>query len=171
VPTVSPTQDRFRPAQRLPAFVLGLLLWAICAEGNAESWLIGLPAALLFAWVTPPRCASTPRLRLLAVPRFLVYFLLQSLRGAWDVAWRALSPAGHLQGGFARYVPRLPDGAPRALFANIISLLPGTLSWALEGDALDVHMLQASPDSLRELAELEREVGRLYGWVPPEAAT
>ena len=57
---------------------------------------------------------------------FAGYFLRESLRGGWDVARRALSPALPMSPALVRFLLRLPPGSARWLFCNTISLLPGT---------------------------------------------
>jgi len=147
----------------LGTFVLGLALWKICTGYDPDSWVLGVPAALLFAGMVHANREEGPRLRFRVLPRFFVYFLAQSVRTGLDVARRALHPRHEVQPGFTRYPSRLPAGAPRAVFANMISLLPGTLSWSLVDDVHKIHMLAGNPLIYEELMELESLVGRLYG--------
>jgi multicomponent Na+:H+ antiporter subunit E len=65
--------------------------------------------------------------------------------------------------GFVDYPLHLTGSAPRVLFANTISLLPGTLSARLVGDTLQVHALDATTSVQTDLHELETRVGALFG--------
>jgi multicomponent Na+:H+ antiporter subunit E len=147
-------------------FCLGALLWKVCTGYDPDSWILGLPASLLFTWFVimgREEGSPSPRLHLRAVPTFLLYFLLQSFRTGVDVARRALFEGHQVNPGFTTYRARLPDGAPRAVFANMISLLPGTLSWSLNDGIHKVHILSGHAMIFEELADLERRVGKLYG--------
>ncbi len=146
------------------SFLLGALLWTTCTGPDPESWILGLPAALAFALgIQGGRSKNAPRIRFRALPGFLVFFLAMSLRTGVDVARRALFEGHGVHPGFTKYRARLPEGSPRAVFANLISLLPGTLSWSLADGVHKVHVLSGHPLIYEELADLERRVGRLYG--------
>jgi multicomponent Na+:H+ antiporter subunit E len=101
--------------------------------------------------------------RLGGAVRFLAFFVVESVRGGWDVAWRALAPRPRLAPGLLTYAPRLPAGAARWLFCNAVSLLPGTAVVAIEPERLTVHALAAGPEALRELQRLEERVAGLFG--------
>lgn len=60
------------------------------------------------------------------------------------------------------YDMTLPDGLARVVFMNTVSLLPGTLSAAIEGDRLSVHVLDTHLDHAAELDRLERTIGRIF---------
>ena len=103
-----------------------------------------------------------------ALPPFFLYFLAQSFRTGLDVARRALHPTHEIHPGYCAYPARLPEGKPRAVFANMISLLPGTLSWSISNGAHQVHLLSGHPLILEDLAKLESRVGKLFGIDLPE---
>ena len=167
--------------QRAWRATIGLLalagLWGILTGGAAESWIMGAPAILLgtvliFLHPAAPRW----RLSLFGAVRFAVWFAFQSVHGASDVARRALAWRLPLAPGCRAYRTALPEGAPRLLFANAITLLPGTLTAEIEGDALVIHMLDTGADLDGDLAALERRVAALFalpapGAVPAQAAT
>lgn len=56
------------------------------------------------------------------------WFAVQALRGAVDVAGRALGPADRVAPGWYRHPLDLPPGAPQLVMANAITMLPGTLT-------------------------------------------
>ncbi len=159
-PHLIPSTRAFRT---LITFLLGLFLWKVCTGYDPESWILGIPAAALFTYFVIKGAGDGPRIHLRALPGFTAYFLLQSFRTGMDVARHALLTGQHVNPGFTQYRSRLPEGSPRAVFANMISLLPGTLSWSLTGDMHKIHMLEGNPLAYEELAELEARVGRLYG--------
>ena len=108
-----------------------------------------------------------------ATPTGRPYFVMELVRGVpldaycdqhrLDVAQRALGPQLAISPRLLRYRLRLPDRLPRVALLNIMSLLPGTLSAALEGDDLLVHVLDGEGDTLAELQALEQQVARLSG--------
>lgn len=147
-------------------------LWWVLA-GGAEGVVIGLVAAVLAAWaslrVAPP---ARHVLRVAALPRFGLFFLLQSLRAGWDVARRTLAPGLPLHPGLIRVPLALPAGAPTWWLMLIVSLLPGTLATRLDGRVLELHVLDdlpASPDSnlepavVAEVRDAEARIATLFG--------
>ena len=55
----------------------------------------------------------------------------------------------------------LPDAASRSLLANTVSLLPGTLSTAIEGNVLRIHVLDVRANFNEEIAMFERLIGNM----------
>lgn len=142
--------------------VLGVL-WVLLTDLRLDALAFGVPAVLAGAslvFLLPP--ARHWRLSLRGAVVFVVWFAVQSVRGAWDVALRALSPRMRLRPGFRRYTPNLPPGTARIVFLNTITLLPGTLSVEVEGDAVVVHMLDTRADLQAELGALEARVAALF---------
>ena len=80
-----------------------------------------------------------------------------------DVACRAVRPAIRLHPALVRYRLRLPPGPPRVVFANSISLLPGTLSCELGEAHVFVHVLDRRVDVTVGLAKQEAMVAGIYG--------
>lgn len=145
----------------LVLFVLLLLVWLVLdgSSSVAVGIFFSLAAALAGAWLAPP----SPRpLRLLRLPAFAVYFLIESVRGAIDVAWRAFRPNMPLDLRLVTYRLCLPAGKPRTLLVAVVSLLPGTLSAALDADrnSLLVHSLVGNPRP--PVQSLERQIARLF---------
>ena len=151
---------------RLSVLVAAIGLWLLLTAGDMASWLIGAPAVVAAAWsVTAAPVARGGAFSLRAALRFLPFFLWESLRGGVDVAARVLARRPRVRPGFDTYPMRLKQQASRMLFANTVSLLPGTLAAELSGDSLQVHALDTSSNFLGELERLERLVGRIYGEV------
>lgn len=144
--------------------VLFLALWWVLAGGDARSWIIGLPTAVLAALVfgrLGPRAGW--RLSPLGLLRFAPFFLRESILGGVDVAARTLSPSVRVTPGFVVYRTRLAETGPRTFFANCVSLLPGTLAADLDGDRVQVHALARDLDVDTGLRRLERAVAGLFG--------
>ena len=99
----------------------------------------------------------------LGLIRFAPFFLWESLRGGTDVALRTLAPRMRIQTGFIRYRTHLGNVSSLTFFANCVSLLPGTLAADLQGDWLEVHVLNTRSEHQAELARLEHAVAWVFG--------
>lgn len=150
----------------LPRAALFALLWWMLTEGDARSWLIGVPvvlAAAVAAVTLNP--LSRWRLSLAGLAGFVPHFLWRSIVGSFDVAWRAFHPSLPISPALTRYPLGLPaDGPARVFFAGIVNLLPGTLSAEFHDDSMTIHLLTGeSPAALADLRRLEQKVGALFG--------
>ncbi len=139
------------------------LIWATLTDFRADALAFGLPAvlagaALVFAMPPSPGWRISPRGLLV----FVLWFALQSVKGAVDVALRAAAPRMKLRPGFRTYPLALPQGAPRVMFLNTITLLPGTLSAEIRGDQVIVHMLDTRADLKADLGALEARIKALF---------
>lgn len=141
---------------------LFLLIWWALTDGVASSWWIGVPAVLLATTVS---IALLPPARFLwfELLRFVPFFLRHSFLGGADVARRAFQPRMPIAPDLVKYPLRLPPGLPRVFMANIVNLLPGTLSTAFDENALNVHVLDSGTGYLAELEAVERSVARMFG--------
>jgi multicomponent Na+:H+ antiporter subunit E len=138
-------------------------LWWLLSDGDPASWIIGLPAVAAAGWSAHRlRSGGASTISASGLLRFLPFFLWESLRGGIDVALRTLAPRMRIHPGFTVYRTRLRRRDARVLFANCVSLLPGTLAADVDGDRLDVHLLDAGSDPAEELRRLELAVARVY---------
>lgn len=150
----------------LPRAVLLAGVWVVLADGAPASWLIGAPAVAAATWVSA--ALSDPRrgtLKVGGLAAFVPYFIRRSMTGSIDVAARVLHPRLPIDPGFETYPLRLPaDGPARILFADAVSLLPGTLSADLHDDRIVVHRLAGTSARVRaDLEALERRVAAVFG--------
>jgi multicomponent Na+:H+ antiporter subunit E len=139
--------------------------WVVLTEGQLASLWVGVPV-IVVALAASRRLAAqgvAAELRLAGLARFAVYFVAHSLRGGFDVAMRALDPRLPLAPALLEYPLRLPRGPARVFLANATSLMPGTLSTALEADRLCIHVLDQRAPVVAQLRVLEARVARLYG--------
>ncbi len=146
----------------LVALTLGLI-WAVLTDFRLDALAFGVPAVLAGAalvFVLP--ASSAWRLSPRGALAFALWFAVQSVRGAIDVALRAFDPKLPLRPGFRRYTPALPAGAPRVLFLNTITLLPGTLTSEVSGDTVVVHMLDTRANLEADLNALETRVAAMF---------
>ncbi len=158
----SPLTARERVLWAYEVFVLLALMWL--ALNGTERWLAGVLVALAGAGVAAWLAVNRPRpLVLRQIVPFLGFFLVGSLRGGVDVAWRALDPRLPIDPQFRRFTLELPQGQPRTFMVSILSLMPGTLSVELEddGETLVVHALTAS--ALTSVTTLHTRIRALFG--------
>jgi len=146
-------------------FVVLLLVWL--ALNGLERAFVGLVtvslSAALAGWIATVRPAPIKTWQL---PGFALFFVIESLRGGVEVAWRALHPALPIEPQFASFDLDLPPGQPRTLFVSTLSLMPGTLSAELsdDGATLVVHALTTA--ALASVPRLQGRVRRLFGLAP-----
>lgn len=156
-----PTATAVAIAQRVA--LMAVLWWAI-TQGRAESWLFGAPiivAAALASLALQGR--QRWRLRPLAAARILPWFLARSLAAGVDVALRVLRPQPRIAPAFVVVRTRLTDPGARVLLADSMSLLPGTLSAGLRGDALELHVLDRAAPVADEVRAIETRIAELLG--------
>jgi multicomponent Na+:H+ antiporter subunit E len=152
--------------------VAGLLLagvWVVLAgPGDPSSWLIGAPAVIAAAWSRQRlSAADRPRLSVPGALRFLPYFVVESFKGGIDVALRVIGPRVRVDPGLVDYRLSLTRPTARVFFADLVSLLPGTLSADLRGNLVSIHALDRGIDPVPELRRLERRVAALFREPPP----
>ena len=144
--------------------LLLLLLWWVLTQGEPASWAIGIPTVLCATIISLCLSASSSwSWRLSAFLRFVPFFAYCSLKGGVDVAGRAFSPSLPLAPAMLDYSLRLPEGTARVFFANVVSLLPGTLSADIRDNTLMVHVLDGTMSVFEQLQRLEVAVARLFG--------
>jgi len=154
--------NRMRWSTVFSRVIIFTLAWWILTDGDAGSWWIGVPVVMLAVAVS---IALLPPVKLVwyELLRFVPFFLMTSLRGGVDVAWRAFYPGIRVNPALVEYRLRLPPGQSRVFMTNTVSLLPGSLSAELRANSLRVHVLDASHDFRAELQSLEGFVARIFG--------
>lgn len=144
--------------------LLLLLLWWVLTQGEPASWAIGIPTVLVATIISLRLSASSSwSWRLSGFLRFVPFFAYCSLKGGVDVAGRAFRPSLPLAPAMLDYSLRLPAGTARVFFANVVSLLPGTLSADIRDHTLVVHVLDSTMPVFEQLQRLEVAVARLFG--------
>jgi multicomponent Na+:H+ antiporter subunit E len=141
------------------------IVWLVLTGASVTGLLVGAVAAAASAWlslalmpVRGDRAVSIIRLMALA-PRFL----LRSMIGGMDVAWRALHPKMPLRAGWLAYRTRLQSGGERVTLGSEISLLPGTLVAGSRGDTLYVHCLDTSWNVAGQMQQEEARIAAVAG--------
>lgn len=144
------------------------LAWWVLTDGASSSWWVGAPAVLL-ALVASVGLLAPMRFNWFQFVRFVPFFLVRSLLGGVDVAWRVFHPGLPIAPGLVEYPLRLPSGLAQVVMLNTVSLLPGTLSAEISKNRLHVHVLDERKTLFPELDAVEQGVARMFGISLPEA--
>ncbi len=145
-------------------WLVAVCLWFVVSEGDVAALGVGMAAALFAAAASLALAPGSPLgLSLPGLLRFIGFFAFQSVRGGIDVASRAMHPSLPIDPGMVAYPLRIEPIAVRVMFANTVSLLPGTLSAHLDRDYLMVHVLDHNPAALEEVEVVERRVAEVFG--------
>ena len=167
------TMDTFKNPRRRrynatlkPAITRALLfavLWWLLAEGRVDGWPMGGLAVVAATWASlvlyPPAAHG---LRLGALPGFLAFFLVNSVRGGWQVAGMAWRGRQALRPVLLEFPLNLPLGAPRILLTYALSLMPGTVGVELFDDRLRLHVLHQDLPVVTDAQALERRIAALF---------
>lgn len=171
----TPLHRKFRAAlhwrfwSRLAGYAL---IWLILTGTDGKSWIIGGPAVLLAGTCGLLLNGSPARpLKPRGLLFFGLFFLRQSFLGGIDVLRRTLSPRQLLNPGLVPYTTFLPEGSPRVLFANTISLLPGTLSVDLEDNTIIIHTIDINLPTWVNIQNLEGHIAALFQASPTKEKT
>lgn len=164
---VKRTLSRLRSGELAGRFLTVLVLWWVLVEGDASTLAAGsIVAALVSGLGVRAFPCGGHRVRWRAVPAFALYFIGRSMIAGLDVARRLLTPSMPILPGIISVPVEVPDGAPRWLLANTLSLLPGTLSVELHNDRLELHCLDTDADISGAVRRTEDRVAALFGVAP-----
>lgn len=150
-------------------------LWWLLTEGSG-AWSYGLPIVTVLTvvtlWLSAP--VTTPRrplpVRTRAALHVVGWFLGHSVRGAVDVARRALARPVDVDPVDETFPVQLTSPLGRVLLTDFATLTPGTLSVDLtetpDGHVLHLHILHRDIDAHRALSELQDHLADLLD--PPQ---
>lgn len=151
----------------LPGILLALSLWFLLTQGNAGSWIIGIPFIALAIYLRPtfqqPNAGSSQQINFWSLFTFVRFFLMESIRGGIDVTRRVLSSSPDIKPFFYPYPLRLKVHGAQQLFINSISLLPGTLCADWQGQQLQIHALNDEEQFKQGVIDLEKKVADIFG--------
>lgn len=159
---INPLKTNSNPRDIAVRILLFSTIWLILSGGDLSSWWIGIPATL-FAVIVSIALIPPVSLVWFEVPAFIGFFLIRSLAGGTDVAWRALHPRMPIAPDLVVYPLRIPPGLPQVFMTNTVNLLPGTLIAELNPGFLKVHVLDKHQNAMIELQSVEQRVARLFG--------
>ena len=143
--------------------ILMALVWLALTGGDAQAWVYGAIAVAGATGLSLILLPASPRpARVLRLFALFPGFLLRSILGGVDVAWRALHPRLPVRPGWVSQETSIRDGAARSLFGAETSLLPGTLSAGCDEAGLMIHCLDANARTRERLAAEEKRLARVF---------
>ncbi|MDO9050551.1 MAG: Na+/H+ antiporter subunit E [Methylotenera sp.] len=147
--------------------VLFTALWWVLVEGRTDGWGMGGISVILSLaaslYLMPPTKVSFSSL---GCAVFFSFFLIQSVKGGFQVAIMALRPRLKLAPVIMDLPITLPPGMARVVLANTLSLLPGTLSVRIHGDQLRLHILNRHLPIMQELRATEAAIAHIWKKTP-----
>jgi multisubunit Na+/H+ antiporter MnhE subunit len=140
-----------------------LLTWWVLTSGAPDSWIIGVPA-ILSALYIDFRFFRSPGIRWSwgALLSFAFFFLKSSITSGLDVIRRIYHPRLPLMPAMIVYPLQLEFSAAIILFVCTVSLLPGTLSTAIVGQKVVIHVLDLGRPFEQDLKIIENRVAAIF---------
>ena len=137
--------------------------WWVLTKGATDSWPVGIPAVLAAVYIDFNlfRPVNT-RWSVAGLIAFVLFFLKSSIYSGIDVVRRTYDPRLPLDPAMVEYPLRLTSSVARNLFICTVSLLPGTLSTAIEGHKLVIHALDVGRPVEHELNMIENRVAAVF---------
>ena len=136
-----------------------VLLWLLLVnQFSAGHVVLGMLLGWLIPFVTSPFWPEQIRIRRpLTLLRFFAVFMLDIVRGSFQVAWLILKGPDSLRPAFVEVPLTLETDLAISLLANTISLTPGTVSARLSTDKcmLVVHTIDTA-DAVALVAEIKQ---------------
>lgn len=148
--------------------VVLVAIWLVLCGGELSSLVVGVPAIAAALFMASRLAPSGLTIRSWRLARFAPFFLKESLRGGIDAASRAFGLKPRLSCGIIPFETSLPEPA-QVFFANVIGLLPGTLTTQLKENSLLVHTLDDTKSVRQDLQLLEERVAHLFAVDRPES--
>lgn len=160
-------------------YLLGLIVGAavlwLLLSGHYTPMVLGLGGlSCLFCAYVCHRMGivdgeSVPLGILWRVPLYSAWLGIEIARSNWDVAKRIVMPGRHISPTMVRLRARQPSELGQVIFANSITLTPGTVTVALREGVAEVHAISAENAQDIEGGDMDRRVRALEGVrVPPE---
>lgn len=148
---------------------LMLMLWVLLS-GHLDPLLLGLGlgSGLFVAWLVHRLALPNPKFNTfklsLNLPRFLPWFFLEVFRANLDVSWRILHPKLPISPNKGTYSTADLNEVAKAVYANCITLTPGTYTLNTGEDSIEVHSLtKETADSLKQ-GEMKKRISVLQNW-------
>ena len=153
-----------------PTVIILSAFWLLLTKGELASLIVGLFFVALAVFASYRLAQGTemtkasPQIEIRALPKFLLFFLINSMKGGLTTAKIAFSPIESITPDLVHYpIMHLKKGASTHLFMNLISLLPGSVSVIREPSGVLVHVLNTGADTISELQKCEAAVCSLFG--------
>ncbi len=101
------------------------------------------------------------------LPGYWLWLLKEIVLSSIDVTRRILAPKLRITPTLIRVKATQQSDLGKVIYANSITLTPGTVTLDMDGDVLLVHALSREGAASLEEGEMDRRVTRLEGDLPP----
>ena len=150
----------------LSAFLL--VLWLLLSGMFTPLQLgLGVLSSAAVTWLSwrldlihsdPPMTRSLARL-----PGYIAWLALEIIKSNLHTARLIIAPRGKLHRSVVRLIPSQQTSLGVAIYANSITLTPGTLTMDADDGVLEVHCLSREVARDLESGEMDDRVARLEG--------
>lgn len=146
-----------------------LLAFWLALSGHYTPFLIaaGVLVSALAVWMAGRMDILDPEGHpigwLLRAPRYFVWLIVEIVKSALFVSWKIISWSPVLSPTMTTVKARQKTAVGVATFANSITLTPGTISCAVDGDRITVHALTSDGARDVETGEMNRKVAEFEG--------
>lgn len=114
---------------------------------------------------------SVPLHLLWRLPGYTAWLGIQIAHSNWDVAQRIVRPGRHISPTMVRLHARQTSALGQVIFANSITLTPGTVTVALRGGEAEVHAITRENAQDMEGGDMDQRVRALEGRTRERPAT
>ena len=142
-------------------------IWLGLTSAAAGAVAPGVVVVGLAVWLSLHLLPATSPLVLWRFARHLPLFFVGSVKGGFDVAWRAFSPDMRLNPGWRQLSNKLTDGG-RVALGGELSLMPGTLSAGTVDGKLLVHLLDTEAGFDSDIPREEAEIAAMIDQSRPD---
>lgn len=130
----------------LIATLLLFVLWLLLSGHLGPLLLfLGILSCLFVAWLSHKLALLDPNsytLRFnLKLPRFLPWFFLEVIKSNLEVSWRILHPKLPINPNISTVPVSQHSDVGKTVYANCITLTPGTYSLDISAEGIEVHSL------------------------------
>jgi len=148
------------------ASVVLFCLWLLLS-GHYGNLLLSLGAlsCIFVAWVSEKLGLFTNNFSTIKfnakLPIFLPWFFIEIIKSNLDVCWRILHPKLPIDPQFFSVKTSQHTDLGRAVYANCITLTPGTYSLGIDADSIEVHSLTKQLADDLQQGELSKRIETL----------
>lgn len=156
------------PIRILITASLLLILWVLLS-GHLDTLLLGLGAAscLFVAWLAHRLALPDPHFSTLKfslnLPRFLPWFFLEVVRCNLEVSWKILHPKLPISPNKSTLSVAKLNGVAKTVYANCITLTPGTYTLNIDAETIEVHSLTKEIAASLQQGAMKKRISALQG--------
>jgi len=145
-----------------------VMLWAFwwgLTEGASDAYGWGAMVSLLLGLGLSVQGAKSGWTKVVwrHLPGLVVFMMLESFKGGWDVALRALAPQPQTRDYFFDYPLQLQTRWARDLWTLLVGLMPGTVAVKAAASEVEVQVLDQAMAVDASLSRLEWHLLKLEG--------